>query len=44
LALTGDSFRVLSRRVADSVLFQWFTHTSQIDAVRPVSKSTIESG
>jgi len=42
LALTGDSFRVLSRRVADSVLFQWFTHTSQIDAVRPVSKSTIE--
>jgi DnaJ-domain-containing protein 1 len=42
LALTGESFRDLSRRVADSVLFQWFTHTSQVDAVRPVSKSTIE--
>lgn len=42
VALTGESFRDLSRRVADSVLFQWFTHTTQVDAVRPVSKSTIE--
>jgi len=42
LALTGLSYRVLSQRVADSVLFQWFTHASEIDGVRPVSKSTIE--
>jgi len=42
LALTGLSYRVLSHRVADSALFQWFTHASEIDGVRPVSKSTIE--
>ncbi len=42
LAITGDSFRKLSRQVADSLLFQWFTHTSFIDGVRPVSKSTLE--
>lgn len=42
LALTGLSHRALSHRVADSVLFQWFTHTSAIDGVRPASKSTIE--
>lgn len=42
LALTGLSYRALSQRVADSVLFQWFTHASEIDGVRPVSKSTIE--
>ena len=27
--------------MADSHLFQWFTHTGFVDAVRPVSKSTI---
>lgn len=42
LAITGDSFRKLSRQVADSLLFQWFTHTSFVDGVRPVSKSTLE--
>ncbi len=42
LALTGLSYRALSQRVADSILFQWFTHASEIDGVRPVSKSTIE--
>ena len=42
LAITGDSYRVLSRRVADSQLFQWFTNTAQIDAIRPASKSSIE--
>jgi hypothetical protein len=42
LALTGLSYRVLSQRVSDSALFQWFTHTSEIDGVRPASKSTIE--
>jgi IS5 family transposase len=42
LAITGLSFRELSRRMADSHLFQWFTHTGFVDAVRPVSKSTLE--
>jgi hypothetical protein len=42
LALTGLSHRVLSQRVADSAIFQWFTHTSEIDGVRPSSKSSIE--
>jgi len=42
LALTGLSYRTLSQRVADSVLFQWFTHASEIDGVHPVFKSTIE--
>ncbi|MBD1399107.1 hypothetical protein [Pelovirga terrestris] len=42
LALTGLSHRALSHRVADSALFQWFTHTSEVDGVRPLSKSSIE--
>ena len=42
LALTGLSHRALSHRVADSALFQWFTHTSEVDGVRPSSKSSIE--
>jgi hypothetical protein len=42
LALTGLSHRALSHHVADSVLFQWFTHTSEIDGVRPSPKSSIE--
>ena len=42
LAITGASFRKLSRQAADSLLFQWFTHTSFVDGVRPVSKSTLE--
>ena len=42
LALTGLSHRALSQRVADSALFQWFTHTAEIDGVRPSSKSSIE--
>jgi len=42
LALTGLSHRALSHRVADSTLFQWFTHTAEIDGVRPFSKSSIE--
>ncbi len=42
LAITGLSFRELSQRMADSPLFQWFTHTGFVDAVRPVSKSTLE--
>jgi len=42
LAITGLSFRELSQRMADSPLFQWFSHTGFIDAVRPVSKSTLE--
>lgn len=42
LSITMESFRTLSRHVADSILFQWFTHTSSVDGVRPLSKSTIE--
>jgi len=42
LAITGLSFRELALRLADSHLFQWFVHTGKIDAVRPVSKSTLE--
>ena len=42
LGITCDSHRELSRRVADSQLFQWFTHTAFVDGVRPVSKSTLE--
>ncbi|MDP7023773.1 MAG: hypothetical protein QGH42_05970 [Kiritimatiellia bacterium] len=42
LGITCDSHRELSRRVADSQIFQWFTHTTFVDGVRPVSKSTIE--
>jgi hypothetical protein len=41
-ALTQETFRVLSRQVADSHIFQWFTHTSFVDGVRPVSKSSAE--
>ena len=42
LAITGLSFRKLSLRMADSQLFQWFTHTGLLDGVHPVSKSTLE--
>lgn len=42
LGITGLSYRELSHRVADSALFQWFTHTSAVDGVRPASKSSIE--
>ena len=42
LGITGVSYRELSLRAADSTLFQWFTHTSSVDGVRPVSKSTLE--
>ena len=42
LGITGNSLRELSRRVADSQIFQWFTHTTFVDGVRPVSKSTLE--
>ncbi len=37
LAITGLSYRELARRLAnDSHLFQWFTRTGFVDAVRPV--------
>lgn len=41
LGITSESYRALSRRVSDSQLFQWFTHTTFVDGVRPASKSTI---
>ncbi len=42
LGITGLSFRELAHRVADSAIFQWFTHTAGVDGVRPVAKSTIK--
>ena len=42
LGITNESFRVLSRHVADSILFQWFTSTASVDKADPVSKSSIE--
>lgn len=41
LAITGESHRKLAHRVADSQLFQWFTHTAEVDRSRTVSKSSI---
>lgn len=42
LGITCESYRELSRHVADSILFQWFTSTAKVDKANPVSKSTIE--
>ena len=42
LGLTGYSYRKLAQRLPDSLLFQWFTHTGYVDAIRSVSKSTVE--
>lgn len=42
LALAGLSKRELAVRVADSQLFQWFTYTSSVDGVHPVSKSSVD--
>lgn len=42
LGVTGLSYRILSVRVADSQLFQWFTYTDSIGPIRPLSKSAIE--
>lgn len=44
LGTMGESYRNLALRVADSQLLQWFTHTGLIDAVHPLSKSSIERG
>jgi len=42
LGLTGYSYRKLAQRMPDSLLLQWFTYTGYVDAVRSVSKSTVE--
>ena len=42
LAMTDLSYRELLHRAADSEIFQWFTHTSAINGVRPASKSSFE--
>lgn len=42
LGITCESHRELSQRVSDSQIFQWFTNTTCVDGVRPVSKSTLE--
>ena len=44
LGIMGESYRNLALRVADSQLLQWFSHTGLIDAVHPLSKSSIERG
>lgn len=41
-ALTGHSIREIAIRAADSDLFRWFTYTSSVDGVRPLSKSAID--
>ena len=42
LSMTKLSVREFATRLADSRLFQWFTSSEQIDAVRPGAKSTVE--
>lgn len=42
LGYTGMAKRELSRVVADSILFQWFTGTNRLDGIHPVSKSTLD--
>ncbi len=40
--LTGDSYRKFSVRLADSLLFQWFTRINSFDNKKPISKSSLE--
>jgi hypothetical protein len=40
--LTGESYRQFSIRLADSQLFQWFTHINAFNRVKGVSKSALE--
>lgn len=41
-AIVGGSIREMAIRVADSDLFRWFTYTSSVDGVRPLSKSAVD--
>jgi hypothetical protein len=40
--LTGESYRVFSVRLADSMLFQWFTGIDMLSSRKAISKSTLE--
>jgi len=40
--LTGESYRLMSVRLADSTLFQWFTHISDFGSRKAISKSSLE--
>jgi len=40
--LTGESYRNFSLRLADSTLFQWFTHIDAFGSCKAISKSTLE--
>lgn len=41
-ALTQESVREFSKRLADSPLFQWFCRIDQLDVIRVPSKSTLD--
>lgn len=40
--LTGESYRAFSLRLADSTLFQWFTHINSFSSTKAISKSSLE--
>lgn len=40
--LLGESFRMMSCRIADSPLLQWFCHIDQLDRVKVPSKSALQ--
>ncbi len=40
--LTGESYRKFSIRLADSLLFQWFTRINDFGNRKPISKSSLE--
>ena len=40
--LTGESYRLFSVRLADSTLFQWFTHINSLASRKATSKSALE--
>lgn len=42
LALSKLAVRTFAERLPDSRLYQWFTSSEQLDAVRPISKSTVD--
>ena len=42
LGITGCSYRELSMRASDSLLFQWFSYTDGLAGAKTLSKSSIE--
>lgn len=39
--LSGESYRAFSLRLADSQLFQWFTHINEFNRCKAISKSSL---